>query len=78
MAGPMRRGEEQEEQFGEVSGGRGRPLTATLGEIAGDLDDFGDDDGGEPEGADPELLAALELPSDRRIAAARDIASAAA
>jgi transcription-repair coupling factor (superfamily II helicase) len=79
----MRRGEEQDEGAVEVNGPRGRPLTATLGEIAGDseLADLLDDDAdGEQdgEGADPELLVALELPFDRRVITARDIAASAA
>ncbi len=79
----MRRGEEQGERPAEDDDLRGRPLTATFGEMAGDLadlDDGAEDADGAEDGqaADPDLLAGLELPFDRRVITAREVASNAA
>jgi transcription-repair coupling factor (superfamily II helicase) len=59
-----------------------RSLTAKLGEIAGDFskDALADDGEGEVDGdalapADPEILASLDLPTDRRIITTREVAA---
>ena len=58
--------------------GRRAPLTATLGELAGDLDAGGEEDGPPPsgpegDGLDP--LPSFELPADRRVVTTRDLAA---
>ncbi len=52
------------------------PLTASLGELAGDID-FSSalpSESDEPYPVDPQILAALELPSDRRVITIRELA----